>query len=142
MTEDNDQTPLTEKVVSKCAKCKTTPDHEVISRSAEGIIEKVKCLACGSEHKHRPEKPKVPRKSTRQKKIDPARDFNLLIEMFKAKKPQRYSMAGLFRAGDVIDHSSFGVGVVISALNKRMEVIFSDQPRILVFNREEMEISR
>ena len=139
MKENN--TPLAEKVVTKCAKCKKLLDHEIVARDAEGIIEKVKCLTCGSEHKYHQEKVKAPRKAVRRKKVDPARDFDLLSETVKDKRPQRYTMTGLFKVGDVIDHNVFGIGIVISALNKQMEVVFSDHPRILVFNRDKMEIS-
>jgi len=139
MTENNDKAPLAEKVVTKCTGCKTVLDHEVVSRDAGGVIEKVKCITCGNVHKYRPEKEKVPRKVMRPKKVDPARDFNLLTETSRGRRPQRYSMSGLFKVGDVIDHNTFGTGIVISALNRQMEVVFSDRPRILVFNREEME---
>jgi hypothetical protein len=84
----------------------------------------------------------VRKKAVRPKKVDPAKDFELLTEKFKGKKPRSYSMSGSFRAEDVIEHSTFGVGIVISAFNKQMEVVFSDRPRILVFNREEMDTSR
>jgi hypothetical protein len=142
MKENDDKIPFTENVSSMCTKCKMAVDHMIISRDAEGIIGKVRCLTCGSEHKYRQAKVKTPRKAARPKKVDPARDFNLLIETFKGKRPQRYSMSGLFKTGDVIDHSTFGTGIVISALNRQMEVVFSDHPRLLVFGRVEMEISR
>jgi len=35
----------------------------------------------------------------------------------------------------VIDHKTFGMGFVISASRDKMEVVFSDGPRILVCNR-------
>jgi hypothetical protein len=47
-----------------------------------------------------------------------------------------YSMSGSFKNDDVIDHKSFGMGIVISASHDKMEVVFSDEPRILVCNRE------
>jgi len=141
MIENNDKAPLDEKVVSKCTKCKILLDHAVISRRAEGIAEKVKCLTCGSEHKYHPEKKKSPGKTVRAKKVDPARDFQLLTERFKEKKPLRYTMSGLFRTEDVIDHNTFGMGIVISAFNRQMEVVFSDRPRILVYDRQDMDTS-
>jgi len=80
---------------------------------------------------------KKPKKNVvRAKKVDPSRDFELLSETAKGKKPRPYSMSGLFKTGDVIDHNIFGMGIVISALNKQMEVVFSDHPRILVFDRD------
>ena len=133
MIENKDKTPVAQDVVTMCTKCKIQLNHVVISHNEEGIIEKVKCHTCGSEHKYRPEKKKPPRK-TRAKKTDPARDFDLLTEKFKQKKPVRYSMSGLFKADDVIDHDKFGIGIVINTSWKKMDVIFSDGPRILVYN--------
>lgn len=141
MVENIAPAPLAERVAARCIKCKARLDHEVVSRDAEGIIERVRCLTCGGEHKYRKEKAKAPRKVARPRKVDPARDFELLSEAVKGKKPQNYSMSGSFKAGDVIDHNTFGMGIVISAMNKQMEVVFSDHPRILVFNRDKMEIS-
>jgi hypothetical protein len=141
--EDNeDNAPAAEIISAKCTKCKSLLDHVAVARDDEGVILKVRCLTCGSEHKYRPEVKKPVKKAVRAKKIDPARDFELLTEKFKGKKPQRYSMSGSFRPEDVIDHSVFGMGIVISAFNKQMEVVFSDRPRILVFNRQELETSR
>ena len=56
-------------------------------------------------------------------------------EKFKEKKPVHYSMSGSFKENDVIDHKTFGMGIVISASYQKMEVVFSDRSRILVFNR-------
>jgi len=141
MKEDNKQNYPVERVFSKCKKCKTTVYHEIVSKSDDGAIEKMKCLACGYEHKFRTTGSKIKNRIARPKKIDPARDFNLLAETFKEKRRLHYSMSGLFKIGDVIEHTTFGMGIVISAANKQMEVVFSDHPRVLVFNREEMEIS-
>jgi hypothetical protein len=137
MIENNNKTPMATKVSTKCNKCKKVLDHDVISQDLDGIIGKVKCLTCGSEHKFIAEKKKAVR-AVKPKKVDPAKDFNLLTEATKGKRPQNYSMSGSFRVGDVIDHNTFGMGIVISALNKQMEVVFSDRPRILVYNREGM----
>ena len=71
----------------------------------------------------------------RTKKIDPTRDFDTLIEQVKQKKPVNYSMSGSFKANDKIEHKTFGLGIVINASYEKMEVVFSDRPRILVCNR-------
>ena len=80
-------------------------------------------------------KDKTSGKRVRTKKKDPARDFELLAEKFKEKKPVRYSMSGSFNADDVIDHNTFGIGIVISISYKKMDVVFADQSRVLVCNR-------
>ena len=78
---------------------------------------------------------KTPKKRAKAKKTDPARDFVLLAEKFKGKKPVRYSMSGAFMVGDVIDHNDFGIGIVVNISYKKMEVVFSEKLRILVCNR-------
>ena len=80
-------------------------------------------------------KDKTPRKRVKTKKKDSARDFELLIEKFKEKNPVRYSISGSFKADDVIDHNTFGIGIVISTFDKKMDVAFADQSRILVYDR-------
>ena len=135
MIENKDKTPVGQNVVTMCTKCKIQLDHLVVSHNMEGIIEKVKCHTCGSEHKYNPEKKKSPQKGARAKKKDPARDFELLAETFKEKKPVRYSMSGSFKPDDVIDHNTFGMGIVISTSYKQMDVVFPDRSRILVCNR-------
>ena len=141
MITNKDKTPVAQNVVTMCTKCKMQLEHVVLFHSMEGIIEKVKCHTCGSEHKYRPEKNKSPKKtvktsqnSRRTKKLDLTRDFETLTEKFKGKKPVRYSMSGSFEADDMIEHKTFGLGIVISASYKKMEVVFSDRPRILVCN--------
>ena len=51
------------------------------------------------------------RKSVRTKKKDPAIVFELLTEKLRGRKPVRYSMSGSFKANDVIDHDTFGIGI-------------------------------
>ncbi|MBN2255266.1 MAG: hypothetical protein JW736_06140, partial [Deltaproteobacteria bacterium] len=109
---------------------------------AKGTIKNVRCLTCGTEQKYPKEKAGTPGMDSKAVKVDPARDFNVLSESTRGKSPLRYSMSGLFKTGDVINHNTFGRGFVVSALNKRMEVVFSDQLRILVFDRGEMDINR
>jgi len=137
-----DKTPVAKNLLTKCTKCKTELEHIVVSHNADGIVERVKCLTCESEHKYRPAKKKAvkkkaaPRKkATRAKKEDPARNFEKLSEKFKGKKQLLYTMEGSFKADDVIDHPTFGMGIVVAATSKKMEVIFQEKPRILVCNR-------
>jgi hypothetical protein len=68
--------------------------------------------------------------------VDLTKTFEKLAEKFKGKKPLPYSMSGSFENDDVIDHKSFGMGIVTNASHDKMEVVFSDEPRILVCNRE------
>lgn len=136
MIENIDKTPVAQNVVTMCTKCKIKLNHLVVSHNMEGFIEKVKCNTCGKEHKYRSEKKKILKKDMGNKRTDPARDYQQLIEKFKGKKPLSYSMSGSFKEDDVIDHNTFGIGIVISSSFKQMDVVFSDRPRLLVCNRQ------
>ena len=141
MVTDIDKTPVAKNLFTKCTKCKMELEHIVVTHNADGIVERVKCLTCESEHKYRPAKKPVKKKAaarkktTRAKKEDPARDFEKLSEKFKGKKQLPYTMEGSFKADDVIDHPTFGMGIVVGATSQKMEVIFEDKPRVLVCNR-------
>lgn len=78
---------------------------------------------------------KTPKRKARAKKLDPAKDFEKLAEKFKDKKPLLYSMSGSFNNDDVIEHETFGKGIVINASYRKMEVAFSEGPRTLATDR-------
>jgi len=80
-------------------------------------------------------KDKTPRKRVKTQKKDPERDFELLMEKLKGKKTVPYSMSESFKAHDVIDHDTFGKGIVIMTSHEKMDVVFSDKLRVLVFNK-------
>jgi len=140
MTKDKDRTPVAQNVITMCTKCEMELDHVVVAHNAAGIVERVKCHTCGGEHKYRPDKKRATKKtSVKQigtKEVDSRETFERLAQKFKEKKPLPYRMSGSFKNDDVIDHRTFGMGIVISASHDKMEVAFSDGPRILVCNRE------
>jgi hypothetical protein len=140
MAIDKNRTPVAENVMTTCTKCEMELNHVVVAHNAAGIVERVKCHTCGSEHKYRPDKKRATKraskKSIRIQAVDLTKTFEELAEKFKKKMPLPYSMSGSFENDDVIDHKTFGMGIVISASHDKMEVVFSDEPRILVCNRE------
>jgi hypothetical protein len=140
MTKDKDRTPVAQNVITMCTKCEMELNHVVVAHDAGGIIERVKCHTCGSEHKYRPDKKKATKKpskkSIRIQGVDLTKTFEKLAQKLKEKKSLPYSMSGSFKNDDVIDHKTFGMGIVISASYDKMEVAFPEGPRILVCNRE------
>ena len=139
MTKSKDRTPVAQNVFTQCTKCEMELNHVVIAHNGSGIVERVKCLTCGSEHKYRSDKkratPRTPRKSVTIKEVKLTESFEKLSEKFKEKKPLPYSMSASFKNEDVIDHRTFGMGFVTSASHDKMEVVFSDGPRTLACNR-------
>lgn len=140
MTKDKNRTPVAENMMTMCTKCEMRLNHVVIAHNAARIVETVKCHTCGSEHKYRPDKKRATKKpsvkSISTQEVDLTKTFEKLAKKFKEKKPLPYSMSGSFKNDDVIDHKTFGMGIVISSSHDKMEVAFSDEPRILVCNRE------
>ncbi len=142
MTETNDKIPVGQNVIAMCEECELELAHVVLFHNEAGIIERVKCQTCGEEHEYQPTETETPKKTAkktakgrRTKKKDPARDFEALTEKFQGKDTVDYSMSGSFKVDDVIDHKTFGIGYVISASSRKMEVVFSDKSRLLVCNR-------
>jgi hypothetical protein len=138
MATDKDKTPVAENVITMCTKCKMELSHVVIAHNTKGVVAKVKCNTCGSEHKYSPER-KTPRKTAkrgaRTKKADYTEEFQNLVEKYKGKEPVHYSMSGSFEPEDVLDHQNFGMGIVMSVSYQKMEVAFPDRLRVLVCDR-------
>jgi protein-arginine kinase activator protein McsA len=139
MKKTRDRTPVAENVITMCTKCEMELNHVVVAHNEEGFVEKVKCYTCGTEHRYRSDKKRTTRKSSKKtlstQEVDLTQTFEELAQKFKNKKPLPYSMSGSFKNDDVIDHKTFGMGIVIKASYDKMEVAFSDEPRILVCNR-------
>ena len=71
-----------------------------------------------------------------RKPVDPAKKLERLIEKLKDKKTLHYKMSGSFKKDDIIDHDTFGKGVVIDRSDyKKIDVLFSDKLRTLVCER-------
>jgi hypothetical protein len=139
MAKDKDRTPVDQNMITMCTKCEMELNHVVVAHNAMGIVERVKCHTCGTEHPYRPRKKRATKKpsgkSMRTQEVDLTKTYEKLAEKLKEKKPLPYIMSGSFKNDDVIDHKTFGMGIVISASRDKMEVSFCDGPRILVCNR-------
>ncbi len=141
-TKDKDRTPVAQILVTQCTRCKLPLTHMVVLHNSEGIVERVQCRTCGSEHKYKPEKKKMVKKAAKKtkaraksRKPDPAAIFEQLVGKFQDKDPVPYTMQGSYKTDDVIDHKTFGKGFVSEVSYQKMEVTFVDGPRILVCDR-------
>jgi len=140
--KDKDRTPVAQILVTQCTRCKLPLTHMVVLHNSEGIVERVQCRTCGSEHKYYPDKKKKPRKSpakpragAKSRKPDAAKVFEKLAEKFKDKDPVSYTMQGSYQVNDVINHKTFGKGFVTEVSYQKMEVAFAEATRMLVCDR-------
>jgi len=147
MTQDKDKTPVAQNIATRCTKCKMELNHTVISHTLEGIVARVQCRTCGSEHKYYPAKKKAAPRAARtarstagqtaaaRKAAIDALDFERLSEKLRNRERVPYSMSGSFKFNDVIDHAAFGIGIVIKLFHQRMDVLFSDGLKTLACDK-------
>jgi hypothetical protein len=112
MIKDKDRTPVAKDLVTRCARCNLELSHVVVVHNLEGVVDRVKC-----------------------KKENFPKEFERLAEKFKGKESLTYSISGSFKTDDVIDHKTFGMGIVTSVSFQKMEVIFSEGLRLLACDR-------
>ena len=133
-------------VESQCTRCKALLNHTVIAM-VDGLVKRVKCNTCGSEHNHRPVKePKVAAvkgaKAEKVAKTPRARavkapaisDEAIWEEMIRPLDPDLavpYSMEGKFRANILLTHPTFGIGMIASSQSGKIEVVFKAGRKLL-----------
>lgn len=136
-----------------CLKCKLILAHVILFK-VDGVVSRVKCKTCGAEHKYRPttgtekknERTTVIRKAASPKKADAAKvklpDAEAALQWdlkIRNREPdaevRAYSIHDVYRAQEIINHPTFGVGFVDKILSdKSMSVLFSDSVKLLGMN--------
>lgn len=140
MTE-KDRTPVAQPIITKCTKCKMETGHVVISLNREGIVAKVKCNACGNEHRYYSDKKRLSAKKNREKaaqaaaKIKTKQEYEQLISQKKTNRIINYTMGKKYHAEDIIEHKTFGKGAVVKVFPEKMDVLFESGHRMLACNR-------
>ncbi len=72
----------------------------------------------------------------RSKKTSPEAVCGKMIEIASSQKKIPYAFSGNFKENDLIDHFTFGLGVVTQLLpGDKIQVVFKDGEKILVARR-------
>jgi len=129
---------------SWCTKCKLILAH-TIEAISEGQIKRVQCNTCRGKHQYKSADPKTkPTKiSARTQSTSKARSkVNDLERLMRGKNPQSaapYNIKTHFVKGDLIAHSSFGLGVVVEQRDaQKIEVLFATGPKVLIHARSSL----
>jgi hypothetical protein len=125
-----------------CTKCKLELGHTIIAM-IENVPKRVQCNTCNGKHNYRM-KPSERRKTTAKKATRKIRSRELVYEEYLAKitggdfsHSKKYSIKGNFEKDDILDHTSFGMGIVLRAINSnKIEVLFKKGQKLLTQNRE------
>lgn len=128
---------VSEEIVSTCTKCKQAFAHTIVSK-VKLRVAKVKCLTCGTTHRYidptLPIKPKTPRKPAAQ--IAQEATYEKLMTMTAGQKGLPYSLSGIFKEHDVIEHATFGRGIVTHLIpGNKIQVAFAAGEKLLVYRR-------
>ena len=92
-------------------------------------------ISAGEEKNGQENSKKKKRKAAKSRKPDAAEIFEQLAAKFQDKKPVPYTMQGSYQTDDVIDHKTFGKGIVTGVSYQKIEVAFADASRLLVSDR-------
>jgi hypothetical protein len=100
----------------------------------------IKCRRCGAVHRHHASPTSPPPKAKRSAKAAAALahevTYERLLAVTAGRKSRPYSVSGIFRPNDVIEHPTFGVGVVTHLIaGDKIQVVFKNGDKLLVCRR-------
>jgi hypothetical protein len=129
-----------------CTKCKMVLAHTVIAIWA-GQLKRVRCNTCMGEHAYRAGEPgatlpKAPRAAASAKPKAKAAErvsattYDTLLANKDRSSARRYSPKEAFAVNDLLEHPSFGLGVVAAARGfDKIDVAFPTGVKTLLHNR-------
>jgi hypothetical protein len=99
-------------------------------------VSKVRCKTCGSTHRFRsPADAAKVRKPRKRPGAGEEATAELVWEavLAKAKGNGRdYSMTAHYRVGDIVNHQTFGKGIVLKLYTNKCGMLFKDGERLMV----------
>jgi hypothetical protein len=124
-----------------CTKCKLELEHTIIAM-VNNTPGRVQCNTCKGQHNYRakPYDKKPQRaKSAARKTKSPEEKYNEYMAQFMGVNPShatKYSIRGNFRENELIDHPTFGIGIVLSIIQmNKIEILFKTGMKLLVQNK-------
>ena len=117
-----------------CSKCQLLLAHTVIAMVG-AVPVKVECNTCRNVHRFRGPSPAAKSPAPRKTRRSPAESFDELMATHTGA-PRRYAPSDLFAAGDVLDHATFGRGLVSGLKDPgKVEVTFRTGVKTLVHGK-------
>ncbi len=135
-------------ILSYCGKCKVDSTH-IISAMEKDKLSKFTCRTCNARHNYRKPKSMMKDKtaakvlsrakttSSRKGQKNSSEKWNDLLANYDLSAAQGYSMKKSYKESSVIQHPSFGLGIVIKKINqKKIEVQFEVGVKLLIMNKK------
>ncbi|GAK49437.1 hypothetical protein U14_00659 [Candidatus Moduliflexus flocculans] len=144
-----------DEIDSYCTSCRLMLAHTVVALIGEKP-DKVQCKTCGKQHKYRakapksaggattgdaPKKPKAVKTKTGATRTRKAKETEAGWEEALAGRDmansKMYTIAGEYQEREVINHKTFGFGVVVKLLAEgKMQVRFKEGTKLLAFGKK------
>ena len=126
-------------VYHPCSKCDTDRYHRVLTHLSPTEA-RLECEVCGSKRKLKignavATKKKTTRK-TRKKGPTHVEVWTELKEKYSDLDPEVYSIRGAFRPDTLLDHPTFGIGVVTAIFPHKIEVCFEEGAKTLMHKKD------
>ncbi len=133
---------------ARCTRCRDILNHRIVAMVGDKVV-RVECNTCGGVHNYYPppaqKSAKLPRGETVSKKApsapraprrDPAQsdreEWQSLRSAMRLDQAVGYDMNAKFRVDDLVDHPTFGLGVVKQiVVPNKMQVLFEDGVKLL-----------
>ncbi|MFH1530597.1 MAG: hypothetical protein ABIK09_07675 [Pseudomonadota bacterium] len=132
-------------VDSWCTKCRMWLAHTIIAMVG-GIPKRVMCNTCHGEHTYRPHPPgerPTPKKagvvkgrSTPKPRKAKTSEWETRVGGRDRREALPYKPQGTFKVDQIMDHRSFGIGLVVATLaGDKIKVLFETGDKILIHAR-------
>lgn len=142
MSSKKEEIGVAKEVLSYCGKCKLALAHIIVDMKNETTIGKCQCKTCSAKHNYRDPEAVAKKKTTtttRKPVISEAEIWQSAVSKTDGRaKP--YGMDKSFNEGDLIDHATFGKGVVMKLIiDDKIEVQFEEASKLLVCSQEQTQ---
>ncbi len=120
-------------IVARCTKCRENTNHIVVAVVGD-IPAKVQCNICHQQHKYRSTsraRTKVRRKTSAN--TGRARvNWEGLRSSLDPDMVKKYSMTGAYKAEDLVEHPTFGIGIVQRVVGpQKVEILFEAGTKLM-----------
>lgn len=124
-----------------CTRCKLELEHTIIAM-VNNVPGRVQCNTCKGQHNYRakPSGKKKQRSTTAGRgRRSPEEEYNEYMAQFLGVDPlhaTKYSIRDNFRQDQLINHPTFGIGIVLSIIQiNKIEILFKTGTKLLVQNQ-------
>lgn len=139
MNSMNSLPPVARKVFYPCKKCEVER-YQVVLAHTSSKAAKLECEVCHTKNTLKLTSPSSKKTSAKSKTSKSTRGSHKVrweqLTQNAGQEPTPYNMKQAFEVESLIDHPKFGIGVVTALTDSSIQVVFEDQERSLVHNRQ------